>query len=214
MVSQSKQAYLAKIKDRYRKASKRGKSRILDEFCEICGHHRKHAIRLLRSDGRCKKKRPGRPSKYGADTVAHCGGSMDGNVVWSLTLTDVLTGWTENGAVWNKGQHEVHQLPERIEERLPFRLKDFHSDNGGEFINHPLHSYFCASMHLVSKERRGARYHRKHDVAITPCQRLLESGLLNEFKKTHLLEVSLNLEPYKLRTLIDAKQTKILNALR
>ncbi len=55
MVSQSKQEYLARIKDRYRKAGRSGKSRILDEFCEVCGHHRKHAIRLLRSDGRRKK---------------------------------------------------------------------------------------------------------------------------------------------------------------
>ena len=69
MVSQSKQEYLARIKDRYRKAGKRAKSRILNEFCEVCGHHRKHAIRLLRSDGRRKKKKPGRPSKYGAEEI-------------------------------------------------------------------------------------------------------------------------------------------------
>jgi hypothetical protein len=46
-VSKSKREYLAKIKDRYRHAGRKGKARILDEFCEICGHHRKHAIRLL-----------------------------------------------------------------------------------------------------------------------------------------------------------------------
>ncbi len=45
MVSESKRDYLAKIKDRYRHASRKGKARILDEFCVVlvCGHHRKHA---------------------------------------------------------------------------------------------------------------------------------------------------------------------------
>ena len=37
MVAKSKQEYLAKIKDRYRHASKERKGIILDEFCEVCG---------------------------------------------------------------------------------------------------------------------------------------------------------------------------------
>ena len=61
MVNQSKREYLASIKDRYRHAGKHGKSRILDEFCAVCGHHRKHAIRLLNKDARTRKKKPGRP---------------------------------------------------------------------------------------------------------------------------------------------------------
>jgi len=243
MVKQSKEEYLARIKDRYRHAGRKMKTRILDEFCVVCGHHRKHAIRLLGGDRRCRRKKPGRPSKYGrdeikvleniwmnadrpcamrltgmiplwlpwyekrygdleaetrekvlairprtldrllgpvrrkhgcrglsgtrhgdylnnqiaikishrdvsepgfiqADTVAHCGGSMSGDFVWSLTFTDVFTGWTENGAVWNKGQHGVYQLLEDIEKRLPFPIKGFHTDNGGEFINHHLHRYY------------------------------------------------------------------------
>ena len=38
---------LATIRDRYRASSKREKSRILDEFIAVTGHHRKHGIRLL-----------------------------------------------------------------------------------------------------------------------------------------------------------------------
>jgi hypothetical protein len=28
-----------------------------------------------------------------ADTVAHCGGSLSGDFIWSLTFTDVHSGW-------------------------------------------------------------------------------------------------------------------------
>ena len=40
--------YAAAVRPRYLKASKREKKRILDEFCQVTGYHRKSAIRLLR----------------------------------------------------------------------------------------------------------------------------------------------------------------------
>ena len=43
----AKQELLATIRDRYRSSSKKDKSRILDEFIAVTGHHRKHGIRLL-----------------------------------------------------------------------------------------------------------------------------------------------------------------------
>ena len=51
MVNQSKREYLAAILGRYRRAGRKFKQKILDEFCSICGYHRKHAIRLLRRSG-------------------------------------------------------------------------------------------------------------------------------------------------------------------
>ena len=44
----AKRELLATIRDRYRASSKHDKTRILDEFVAVTGHHRKHAIRLLR----------------------------------------------------------------------------------------------------------------------------------------------------------------------
>ena len=35
------------------------------------------------------------PGFMEADTVAHCGNSLAGSFAWSLTLTDILTTWTE-----------------------------------------------------------------------------------------------------------------------
>ena len=47
MSRMAKQELLATIRDRYRASSRKDKSRILDEFSAVTGHHRKHGIRLL-----------------------------------------------------------------------------------------------------------------------------------------------------------------------
>ena len=43
----AKQELLVTLRERYRSSSRKDKSRILDEFIAITGHHRKHGIRLL-----------------------------------------------------------------------------------------------------------------------------------------------------------------------
>lgn len=82
-----------------------------------------------------------RPGFLEADSVAHCGGSMAGDFIWSLTYTDILSGWTEGGAVWNKGSAGVLAATREVEKRLPFGLLGFDSDNGGEFLNRHLWAY-------------------------------------------------------------------------
>ena len=42
-----KQKLLAPVQDRYRGSSRKDKSRLLDEFIAVTGHHQKHGIRLL-----------------------------------------------------------------------------------------------------------------------------------------------------------------------
>jgi len=64
-----------------------------------------------------------------------------------LTFTDVFTGWTKNGAVWNKGQYGIHQLLNSIEARLPFCIKGFHTDNGA--IKGTLHSAIVTFTHFT-----------------------------------------------------------------
>ena len=48
---------LGAIRSRYMEASKRDKSRMLDEFVAIAGCHRKHAVRLLNQDGQENSER-------------------------------------------------------------------------------------------------------------------------------------------------------------
>lgn len=97
------------------------------------------------------------PGWIEADTVAHCGGSMAGDFVWSLTLTDIYSGWSELRAVWNRGAHGVVQAVADIEAALAFPLLGFDCDNGSEFLNHHLVSHF-ARREAGVKFTRGRPY--------------------------------------------------------
>ena len=71
MTKQSKQELLKAVRPRYREASKREKSRILDEFVAATGYNRKYAIHLLRNGPpRPSQKKRGRRLIYGPDVVA------------------------------------------------------------------------------------------------------------------------------------------------
>lgn len=303
MSSGSKKEYLRAIHRRYRQASRKGKTRILDEFCATCGHHRKHAIRLLhifrhfsapkhKKRGRkslyasedviiplkriwlaanlpCSKRlkpilplwipgyiqsfgelsaeslatllaispatidrllkpvrmkyrgrgkattKPGtllrkhipiktnqwdeaRPGFLEADTVAHCGTSMAGMFAFTLDCVDIATGWTEQRAVWGKGETAVLQQIKDIEVSLPFPLRGFDCDNGSEFLNHHLLKYLSDrkqpvqftrsrayhkddNSHVEQKNwthvRQWLGYHRFDNPDVVP--------LLNELYKTH-----------------------------
>jgi hypothetical protein len=47
-----KKEYLAKMRWRYGRAQRRGKSRLIEELVALCGYSRKHAISLLNGRGR------------------------------------------------------------------------------------------------------------------------------------------------------------------
>ena len=53
------------------------------------------------------------PGFLEADTVAHCGTSMAGMFVFTLNMVDIATGWTEQRALWGKGEHGVLTAMER-----------------------------------------------------------------------------------------------------
>lgn len=82
-----------------------------------------------------------RPGFCEVDTVAHCGGDMEGAFFWTLSLTDVCTGWTECAPLKSRGQIEALNQMKAIQRRLPFKLLGIDSDNGGEFLNWHLAKY-------------------------------------------------------------------------
>src|SRR6202142_4277859 len=264
MSPRSRKEYLEAIYVRYKKASRKEKAGILDEFCAACDYHRKHAIRLLRTFSRYHKpkhKKKGKPpiydkesilkplkriwhgetlpcskrlkailplwlpsyqKRYGtlseeerqsllsishstidrlfkpirarykgrgrsttkpgtllrkhipiktnqwdesrpgfmeADTVAHCGNSMAGMFAFTIDCVDIATGWTEQRAVWGKGETDVLKQIEDIEKTLPFDLKGFDSDNGSEFLNHHLLRHFTERKQPIQFTRSRA-YHK------------------------------------------------------
>src|SRR5665648_477337 len=75
------------------------------------------------------------------DLVGHEGGNPSGEHAYTLTVTDIATGWTENRSVRNKAQRWVFAALMDIRDHLPFPLLGIDSDNGSEFINHHLFSW-------------------------------------------------------------------------
>ena len=76
-----------------------------------------------------------------ADSVAHCGSSLAGNFVWSLTFTDIASTWTSGRAVWNRDSTGVLEQTRQVEQTLPFPLRGLNFDNGGEWLNWHLIRY-------------------------------------------------------------------------
>lgn len=104
-----------------------------------------------------------RPGYLEADTVAHCGSSLAGDFIWSITYTDIYSGWTEGRAVWNKGAQGVLLATKDVEIGLPFALLGFDCDNGSEFLNHHLRQYLTERGKPVEFTR--SRPYHKNDNA-------------------------------------------------
>jgi hypothetical protein len=98
-----------------------------------------------------------RPGFVEVDLVAHCGSSAAGDFAFTLDMTDIATGWTECGAVANKGQRAVLAMLEEVGDRFPFPLLGIDSDNGSEFLNGHLIRY-CQQKQLTYT--RGRTYHK------------------------------------------------------
>lgn len=71
MTQELKRTYIVRVYSRYRKSSKSEKSLILDEFCEVFGVTRKHAIKLLNEVPLPSGTKPGPKKKYGPEVIYH-----------------------------------------------------------------------------------------------------------------------------------------------
>jgi hypothetical protein len=100
-----------------------------------------------------------RPGFLEADTVAHCGESLSGMFAYTIDCVDIATGWTEQRAVWGKGETDTLEQIKQIEKALPFPLLGFDCDNGGEFLNYHLLRHFTKRDHPVHFTRSRA-YHK------------------------------------------------------
>lgn len=103
-----------RMRQRYLARRIKGKKVIINEICELWGYSQKHAIKMLhakagwggsiekvKNKGRCRTKPGGilktqipiptdhsdvaEPGFLEADTVTHCGRSLEGDFTWSLT---------------------------------------------------------------------------------------------------------------------------------
>ena len=65
-----------------------------------------------------------------ADTVAHCGPTFQGEFTRTLTMTDLVTGWTENASIRNNASQWIVKAVAALQGMFPFPLLVFDSDNG------------------------------------------------------------------------------------
>jgi len=97
------------------------------------------------------------PGFLEVDLVAHCGNTVEGQFVNTLTSVDLSTSWTECQAVFPRNRHTVLEAIKAIQARLPFALLGLDSDNGSEFINEMLFQY-CQYQKITFTRSRS--YHK------------------------------------------------------
>jgi hypothetical protein len=78
------------------------------------------------------------PGHFEVDLVHHSGPRSDGEFVHTFQMLDVATGWSERVAILGRGQQAMEVGTRRIQQRLPFPIKELHPDNGPEFLNNHL----------------------------------------------------------------------------
>jgi len=102
-----------------------------------------------------------RPGALEIDLVEHNGGSSLGHFAYTLTVTDVVSGYTRRRALLGRSQLAVLRELKLIIAEWPMRPWGIHSDNGQEFLNAHLRT-FCASNHIRFTR---SRPYRKNDNA-------------------------------------------------
>jgi hypothetical protein len=96
-----------------------------------------------------------------ADLVAPGGESVAGSFAHTLCLTDIASGWTEYVALAVREGSLVVEALARLRTTMPFPLRGFDTDNGGEFINETVLAY-CTQAGI---EFTRSRPYRKNDQA-------------------------------------------------
>ncbi|UUL77450.1 transposase family protein [Pseudarthrobacter sp. Fe7] len=96
------------------------------------------------------------------DLVGHEGGNSFGEFCFTLTVTDICTGWTVNRSVRNKAAKWVFEALEHVTAVFPFPIIGIDSDNGSEFINDHLLAYCHARQITFTRSRPGNKNDGAH----------------------------------------------------
>jgi transposase InsO family protein len=89
------------------------------------------------------------------DLVGHEGGNSFGEFCFTLTMTDIATGWTINRSVRNKSAIRVTEAIEYGCGQFPFPILGIDSDNGSEFINAHFLEWCTARKVTFTRSRPG-----------------------------------------------------------
>ena len=89
-----------------------------------------------------------RPGFVEMDLVAHCGEHLDGKFLYTLTLTDLATCWTECIPMLEKSADAVRDALSQARTLFPFPLLGIDTDSGSEFLSREVIAY-CEQEHLT-----------------------------------------------------------------
>ena len=101
------------------------------------------------------------PGHFETDLVHHCGSVTTGQYTHTLQLVDVATGWSERVAMLGRSHTRLEHAFSRIQPRLPFPIRELHPDNGGEFFNTYLLTFWKKEVPCATISR--SRPHHKND---------------------------------------------------
>src|SRR3989449_8887582 len=118
MVSRtSRLEYLQTIHERYQRASKGEKHRMLNEFCKVTRYHRKYALRLLNGPRPAARARRRRPTYPEAVTRALAFVWKAAGYPWSVRLKALLPLWLPRAQEHLRLPSEVVRQVSRIRPR-------------------------------------------------------------------------------------------------
>lgn len=101
------------------------------------------------------------PGNLQLDFVMHCGQTIAGNHLNTLSVADIATGWWEGAAIMGRTKYAVRDGLRDIRLRLPFTVREVHPDNDPGLVNHILYRY-CTGQGIAFSR---SRPHRKNDNA-------------------------------------------------
>ncbi|TSC92394.1 MAG: Uncharacterized protein CEN91_465 [Candidatus Berkelbacteria bacterium Licking1014_85] len=93
------------------------------------------------------------------DGVEHCGSSVNGTYVNTISATDIGSLWWEGEAIMNKGQRATLNALKTMRKRSPFKWTEIHPDNGTSFINYFIYDY----ARMTKLEFSRSRAYKKND---------------------------------------------------
>jgi len=93
------------------------------------------------------------PAFWKRNGRAHCGMRIEGGYLYTLTLTDVATGWTECLPLLHRGQVAVRAALQRAQTLFLFPICSLDTDNGVEFINEEVASFCEAEQITLTRGR-------------------------------------------------------------
>jgi hypothetical protein len=122
------------------------------------------------------------------DLVSHDGGNPAGEHAWTLTVTDIATGWTENRSVPSKALKGVMAALDDIASVMPFPIRGIDSDNGS-----------CGQQERRLPRRAEELDHRASPSRLPPLRHARRTGATQQDLDAAVLADQLLLPPTETR---------------